>query len=105
MPAQYFELRDAKNAGLHDAMSRIEHELARLSLSTANANIGDLRGLWGSFVGLLALDPAHEVRECPHCKHVAMRAATRCGNCWTKLAPNPALETPTLETTIVRGSD
>lgn len=42
---------------------------------------------WAELVAQLALGPEPEVRECPVCKHVGMRAATRCGHCWTKLTP------------------
>ena len=38
-------------------------------------------------VDSLALGPAPEMRECPVCKHRGLRAATRCGFCWTALAP------------------
>jgi hypothetical protein len=38
---------------------------------------------------VLALGPAPETRECPSCRAVGMRAASRCGNCWTALAPLP----------------
>jgi hypothetical protein len=46
--------------------------------------------LLASFADLveqLALGPEPEVRECPVCKHLGMRAATLCGYCWTKLTP------------------
>jgi hypothetical protein len=38
-------------------------------------------------VDQLALGSEPEVRECPVCKHIGMRAATLCGYCWTKLTP------------------
>lgn len=47
----------------------------------------ELRSSWAKLVELLALGPAPEVRECPVCRRVGMRAATRCGYCWAKLPP------------------
>ena len=32
--------------------------------------------------------PAPELRACPFCGSVGMRAATRCGTCWKKLGPS-----------------
>ena len=49
-----------------------------------------LRASFTELVGLLELGPASETRSCPRCKHVVMRAAPRCGYCWTKL---PSLAT------------
>lgn len=46
---------------------------------------------WSELLGLLALGPAPETRECPACHGTGMRAATRCGRCWTALDPLPAL--------------
>jgi hypothetical protein len=42
---------------------------------------------WADLVEQLALGPEPEVRECPFCKHIVMRAATRCGYCWRTLIP------------------
>jgi hypothetical protein len=42
---------------------------------------------WAALVDLLALGPEPEVRECPACRHIGMRAASRCGYCWTELSP------------------
>jgi len=41
-----------------------------------------------SLTDQLALGPAPEVRKCPNCGSVGMRAATICGNCWTHLEPS-----------------
>jgi hypothetical protein len=51
-----------------------------------------LSAAWAELVETLALGPAPEMRECPKCHGVGMRAASRCGHCWTALAPLPALE-------------
>ena len=50
-----------------------------------------LRAAWTDLVGVLALGPAPETRECPTCKGIGMRAASRCGYCWAALKPVPAL--------------
>jgi hypothetical protein len=42
---------------------------------------------WTELVGILALGPAPETRECPVCHGIGMRAASRCGRCWAALAP------------------
>jgi len=43
--------------------------------------------LWAELVEQLALGPEPELRECPACKYVAMRDATRCASRWTSLIP------------------
>ncbi|HEY5938769.1 MAG TPA: hypothetical protein VIU61_29155 [Kofleriaceae bacterium] len=52
-----------------------------------------LRAAWIELVGVLALGPAPQTRECPACHGTGMRAASRCGHCWAALAPLPALPT------------
>jgi hypothetical protein len=101
MPGQYFDARSAKNAKLHDAVHQIEQELAGLPREDGTPQ--KLRVLWSSLVSLMALEPLHELRECPTCKQVGMRAATRCGNCWARLAP--LASAPAKETAVVRGTD
>jgi len=44
---------------------------------------------WTELIGLLALGPAPETRECPKCHGVGRRAASRCGFCWSSLEPLP----------------
>jgi hypothetical protein len=54
-----------------------------------------LMASWGELVELLALGPPPEIRECPACQHVCMRAATLCGHCWARLTPlSPAVAGP-----------
>ena len=48
----------------------------------------ELRVAWAQMVETLALGPAPELRSCPICGEIGMRAATRCIRCWTTL---PAL--------------
>ena len=112
MPAHYFESRDAKTANLHIVMSVIEHKLAELGANDAET-VAELKAFLGELVTLLALPPNHEVRDCPVCNHVVMRAAKRCGNCWSKLVPMSPVTTtvskpdtsPVESGSIVLGSD
>lgn len=46
-----------------------------------------LEAAWGDLVKVLSLGPAPELRTCPRCSDVGMRAATRCGRCWIELKP------------------
>lgn len=50
-----------------------------------------LRTAWAELVTVLALGPAPESRECPTCHGIGMAAASRCGHCWSALAPLPPL--------------
>ncbi|HEY5945043.1 MAG TPA: hypothetical protein VIV40_06100 [Kofleriaceae bacterium] len=52
-----------------------------------------LKAAWAELVETLALQPADETRECPACHAIGMRAASRCGECWTALAPMAPLAT------------
>jgi hypothetical protein len=44
-----------------------------------------LRVAWAEMVDVLALGPPPELRTCPTCGGVGMRAATRCIRCWSSL--------------------
>src|SRR5687768_8739823 len=50
-----------------------------------------LQEAWAKLVGVLALGPAPQTRECPVCHGIGMRAASRCGRCWAALATLPAV--------------
>jgi hypothetical protein len=50
-----------------------------------------VRAAWTAVVAALALGTAAEMRECPRCKGVGMRTASRCGVCWTALPTLPPL--------------
>ncbi|MGE0400450.1 MAG: hypothetical protein AB7T06_27310 [Kofleriaceae bacterium] len=50
-----------------------------------------LRAAWGQLVETLALGPEPQTRECPVCHSIGMRAASRCGTCWSALEPLPPL--------------
>ena len=53
-----------------------------------------LRVAWAELIDLLALGPPPELRTCPTCGEIGMRAATRCMRCWSSLAPLPPSQAP-----------
>jgi hypothetical protein len=53
-----------------------------------------LRAAWAEMVNVLALGPAPELRTCPTCGEVGMRAATRCVRCWSSLPLLPPENAP-----------
>lgn len=79
---------------LRATIATVEQEIARLPREvTHDASRSAPQGLIASFTELveqLALGPEPEHRSCPVCQHVGMRAATICGYCWTRLAPERA---------------
>jgi hypothetical protein len=77
--------------GVRAAVEAMDREVASLGTGVADASgVKELRASWGKLVDVLALGPAPELRDCPHCGTTGMRAATRCGKCWAKLVPPPA---------------
>jgi hypothetical protein len=48
-----------------------------------------LRAAWAEMIEALALGPPPDLRTCPTCGEIGMRAATRCVRCWSSLAPLP----------------
>jgi hypothetical protein len=81
---------DGARGALRAIVATIDREMSRLSESTsseANGTAKKLRSSWAELVAVLALGPVPEVRECPVCRHIGMRAATRCGYCWAELSP------------------
>lgn len=91
MSGPHFEIREGDRAGVRAVMTTIDQQilqLAKLSLTgpgQQNGSVDQLRRSWAQLVNLIALGPAPQVRSCPVCKHIGMRAATRCGYCWTTL--------------------
>jgi hypothetical protein len=89
-----FDLSQNGRAGLRVVVSDIERELSCLAREAPAAQhrtaLEGLTASWAKLVELLALGTAPELRECPRCGHSGMRAATRCGNCWSVLSPAPA---------------
>jgi uncharacterized paraquat-inducible protein A len=74
---------DASVATLRTLIAVIERGFA----SAAPAE--ELRVAWTQLVETLALGPAPELRECPICGEIGMRAATRCMRCWSPLVRLP----------------
>ena len=91
MAVTYGEVGEStQNASLRPVVAAIDAQMSQLAEGTtleARTGIGKLLESWAVLVEILALGPAPEMRECPVCKHRGLRAATRCGFCWTALAP------------------
>ena len=83
MNSPSFSGPDPVRSRLRTIMAALEREIAQLP---GNPPSG-LASAFAQLVALLALGPEPEVRACPACRHIGMRAATLCGNCWTKLIP------------------
>lgn len=86
-----FPVPDAGRSRLRATVATIERELSRRPSQLTDDRDGGppnrLAAAWADLVDQLALGPEPEVRACPVCQHIGMRAATRCGYCWTKLTP------------------
>lgn len=76
---------DAAVEKLRSIVATIEQEMVAAPGTLA------LRAAWEELVAVLALGPSPKTRECPECHGIGMRAASRCGHCWTALAPLPAV--------------
>jgi hypothetical protein len=78
--------------GLRPIVEALDREMSRLHAGgdVAGTDMTALLSSWAELVEFLALGPAPELRACPFCGSIGMRAATRCGTCWRKLDP-PAL--------------
>lgn len=88
MNGERFPHRVADTVRLRTVIAEIDRELSLLpSEGDAVPATQPLRRSWAELVALLALAPAPETRLCPICGQVGMRAATRCGHCWSKLSP------------------
>ncbi len=90
MNSPQLPVADAARARLRATVATIEHEISCLPRQATGDSKGPPNGLHASFTDLveqLALGPEPEVRRCPVCEQIGMRAATRCGYCWTKLTP------------------
>jgi hypothetical protein len=75
--------------GLRAFVDGVQRDIGKLQRSSPQQSPG-VAGVvesWGRLVDFLALGPAPELRECPHCGAAGMREATRCGYCWGKLVP------------------
>jgi hypothetical protein len=75
--------------GLRPIVEALDREMSRvLARSGTTGDETALLTSWAELVELLELGPAPELRACPFCGSVGMRAATRCGACWRKLEPD-----------------
>jgi hypothetical protein len=74
---------------LRGAIDQVDREITVLGQGVPGG-ASPLRTAWSSLVTLLAIEPAHAMRDCPRCGQPGMRDATLCGYCWLKLvAPVP----------------
>ena len=75
--------------GLRPIVEALDREMSRL-LARADMSDTDATALltsWAQLIELLDLGVPPELRACPVCGSVGMRAATLCGKCWRKLVP------------------
>lgn len=74
---------------LRPMVESVDRDLSRLVLRQGadSPETAALLTSWAQLVEVLALGPAPELRACPHCGSIGMRAATRCGVCWNRLVP------------------
>jgi hypothetical protein len=84
-------LSDLERARLRVLVSVIDRKLAggKLSDGERPRQTDELTASWDEVVRLLALGRAPEIRDCPTCGNVGMRAARLCGYCWEKLPSLP----------------
>lgn len=75
--------------GLRRIVEGLDREMTRVQArgGLAGGDTAALLSWWAKLVDHLALGPAPELRACPFCGGVGMRAASRCGFCWRKLPP------------------
>lgn len=74
--------------GLRPIVEAVDREMTRLAARPAWAADSEaLLASWAEVVEYLGFGPAPELRTCPSCGTVGMKAATVCGTCWTKLVP------------------
>jgi hypothetical protein len=75
--------------GLRPIVEALDREMARFHArgDVSGTGTSALLSSWAKLVEFLALGPPPELRACPFCGGVGMRAATRCGTCWRRLDP------------------
>ena len=71
---------DAERARLRNLVAAIDRQIQDTAVPA-----GGLLSAWNDLVAALNLGPQPEVRECPHCHHLCMRAATLCSSCWNHI--------------------
>jgi hypothetical protein len=80
-----------KADGLRPIVEALDREMRR-HLALGNIGGADTTSLltsWAELVEFLGLRPAPELRECPFCGSIGMRAATSCRTCYRRLPPAP----------------
>jgi hypothetical protein len=82
---------DATVAKLRSIVDAIDREIVQAPPTAT------MRDAWAELVAVLALGPAPQTRECPNCRSIGLRAASRCGGCWASLEPLPSLSDGTPE--------
>lgn len=82
---------DPARSRLRATVAKMELEMSRLPTEATTGDAprpyDDLRASIADLVSQLALGEEPELRACPTCNQLGMRAATLCSNCWTKLTP------------------
>lgn len=73
---------DAARSRQRETLRELEAQLGLLATAPA-----ELHATFARLVTQLALGPEPELRNCPSCGALGMRAATLCGSCWVKLTP------------------
>jgi hypothetical protein len=86
-----FTPSESDKVSLRVVIADIERDLSCLAREAPAAEhrfaIDALIASWARLVELMALGAAPELRQCPRCGGSARRVATRCGSCWSPLAP------------------
>lgn len=75
--------------GLRAFVDDVQRDMGQLQGASTQdpADVARVAASWKKLVNFLALGPAPELRQCPHCGATGMREATLCGYCWRKLVP------------------
>ena len=77
--------------GVRAAVEDVAREVSRSVASAAGGSGRGLQVAWDALVDAMALGQPPELRACPSCGSLGMRAATRCGSCWKPLTPPSGL--------------
>jgi hypothetical protein len=90
MNSQQSKIPDAARSYLRSVVTAVDGEISQLEqvrIGEPSVTTDRLKEKWKELIGLLALGPEPEYRECPFCHKVGMRFASQCGFCWEKLPP------------------
>ncbi len=82
------EHRDGQRSKLRAMAAQLDGAVSELLLQDTvdgyARSTQTLAAHWAGLVELLALGPEPQVRNCPFCQELVMKAATRCGFCWKR---------------------